>query len=347
MLLTKIPAFSEKAAGAARQRQAELTKPAGSLGRLEEYSILLAGLKDQARPELKNKAVIVMAADHGVTVEGVSAFPQEVTPQMVFNFLNGGAAVNALARQAGARVKVVDMGVNFDFALYLDLINKKIAYGTANMAAGPAMTRAQAEKAIEAGRQVCREEISLGLDILALGEMGIGNTTAASAIIAAITGQEIGLLTGRGTGVDDAGLQRKIEVIRKALKVNKPDPQDGFDILCKVGGFEIAGMAGAIIEAAANRIPVVMDGLIASSAALIACLLVPQVKPYLIASHRSVEIGHDLIFKFLEKEPMFNLNMRLGEGSGAVLAFHILEASCRTLNEMFTFAEAGVSGREA
>ena len=346
MLSIKIPEFSEKAAGAARQRQAELTKPAGSLGRLEEYSILLAGLKDQARPVLNHKAVIVMAADHGVTVEGVSAFPQEVTPQMVFNFLNGGAAVNALARQAGARVKVVDMGVNFDFEPHPDLIHKKIAYGTANMALGPAMTRTQAESAIEAGREVCREQITLGLDILALGEMGIGNTTAASAIIAAATGQDIGLLTGRGTGIDDAGLLHKIEVIRKALKMNKPDPQDGLDILCKVGGFEIAGMAGAILEAAANRVPVVMDGLIASSAALIACLLAPQVKPYLIASHRSVEVGHDLIFKFLEKEPMFNLNMRLGEGSGAVLAFHILEASCCTLNEMATFAEAGVSGKE-
>jgi len=328
---------------AARQRQAELTKPHGSLGRLEELSALLAGMTGQARPKVERKAVIVMAADHGVTLEGVSAYPAEVTRQMVLNFLRGGAAINVLARQAGARVVIVDIGVASEFEETAGLVRRKTAAGTRNIAAGPAMSRAQAEEAIQTGIDVIHEEIGRGLDLAATGDMGIGNTTASAAIVSVLTGLSPLQVTGRGTGVDDAGLARKVTIIEQAIRVNRPNPADALDVLCKVGGLEIAGLAGVILGAAARRVPVVIDGFISGAAALIAAGLSPQVKDYLIASHLSVEIGHQAVLKHLGLSPLLDLQLRLGEGTGAALAFHIIEAACRILDEMATFSEAGVS----
>jgi nicotinate-nucleotide--dimethylbenzimidazole phosphoribosyltransferase len=313
---------------------------------LEELSIQLAGIMERERPSVSRKAVIVMAGDHGVVAEGVSAFPAEVTPQMVLNFLHGGAAINALAGGVGARVVIVDMGVASDLPDHPKLIKRKVAYGTQNMAVGPAMTCAQAEEALQAGMEVVAAEIDKGLDLVAIGEMGIGNTTAATAITAAFTGLPPAQLTGRGTGVDDAGLARKVTVIEKALAVNQPNPSDALDVLLKVGGLEIAGLAGVVLGAAARRVPVVIDGFISSAAALLAAELVPAVKPYLIGSHESVEIGHQAILQRLGIRPLFNLNMRLGEGTGAALAFPIIEGAARVLDEMATFAEAGVSDKD-
>lgn len=344
--LPKIAPLNEAMQAAARARQNNLTKPAGSLGRLEELSIQLAGILGQERPSIARKAVIVMAGDHGVVAEGVSAFPAEVTPQMVLNFLYGGAAINALAKAAGARVIIVDMGVAVDMPDHPELIKRKIAYGTQNMAVGPAMTRQQAEAALQAGIDIVTAEIENGLDLVAVGEMGIGNTTSAAAITAVFTGLPAAEITGRGTGVDDAGLARKVKVIEKALAVNKPDANDAMDVLMKVGGLEIAGLAGVVLGAAARRVPVVIDGFISSAAALVAAELVPAIKPYLIGSHESVEIGHQAILQHLGVRPLFDLDLRLGEGTGAAIAFNIIEGAARVLDEMATFAEAGVSGKD-
>lgn len=348
LVLPRIPSLNHEVQLAARMRQDTLTKPPGSLGRLEELSIQLAAITGQLRPPVARKAVIVMAGDHGVTVEGVSAYPVEVTPQMVSNFLHGGAAINVLARQAGARVVVVDVGVVADIEAVAtlpatSLLRRKIARGTSNMTRGPAMTRAQAEAAIAEGVDVVNAEIANGLDLAATGDMGIGNTTASAAIVAALTGAPVARVTGRGTGVDDAGLARKVAAIKRALSVNQPDRRDALDVLSKVGGLEIAGLVGVILGAAAHRIPVVMDGFISSAAALVAVGLAPEVKPYLIAAHQSVEIGHRVALEHLGLHPLLDLNLRLGEGTGAALAFHLIEAAARILNEMATFAEAGVS----
>lgn len=347
MKLPAIPLVDSGAQAAARARQDTLTKPPGSLGRLEELSIQLAAITGRPRPSVARKAVVVMAADHGVTVEGVSAYPAAVTPQMVLNFCRGGAAINVLARQAGARVVVVDIGVAADFDPQPGLIIRKIASGTQNMAQGPAMTRAQAEAAINEGIDVLQSEFTKGLDLVATGDMGIGNTTPSAAIAAAITGMPVSKVAGRGTGVDDAGLAHKVTVIERALAVNKPDPNDALDVLSKVGGFEIAGLAGVIIGAAAKRVPVVIDGFISGAAALIAAGLAPEVKPYLIAAHQSVEIGHRIMLEHLGVRPLLDFDLRLGEGTGAALAFHIVEAAARILDEMATFAEAGVSEKTA
>lgn len=344
-LTSTIPPLDEASMAAARARQDTLTKPQGSLGRLEELSIQLAGIVGRPRPRVTRKAVIVMAGDHGVVRNGVSAFPAEVTPQMVLNFLAGGAAINVLARQAGARVTVVDVGVATDFADAPGLIRRKVAYGTADFTRGPAMTAEQADRALQAGVDVLEAEVAAGLDLVATGDMGIGNTTPSAAIVAALSGRPVASVTGRGSGVDDAGLARKIAAIETALAVNRPDPADAFDVLCKVGGLEIAGLAGVIIAAAAHRVPVVIDGFISGAAALIAVGLAPAARPYLIASHRSVEIGHTAMFDLLGVRPLFDFDLRLGEGTGAVLAFHVIEAACRILDEMATFAEAGVSDR--
>jgi nicotinate-nucleotide--dimethylbenzimidazole phosphoribosyltransferase len=342
-LAATIPPLDKASMAAARARQDTLTKPQGSLGRLEALSIQLAGITGQPRPRVSRKAVIVMAGDHGVVRNGVSAFPAEVTPQMVYNFLAGGAAINVLARQAGARVAVVDVGVAVDFADAPGLIRRKVAYGTADFTRGPAMTFEQAEQALQVGVDVLEAEAAVGLDLVATGDMGIGNTTSSAAIIAALSGRPAVNVTGRGTGVDGAGLARKIAAIETALAVNRPDPNDAFDVLCKVGGLEIAGLAGVIIGAASRRVPVVIDGLVSGAAALIAVGLAPAARPYLIASHRSVEPGHAAILDLLGMQPLFDLNLRLGEGTGAVLAFHIIEAAARILDEMTTFTEAGVS----
>ncbi|MEA4909366.1 MAG: nicotinate-nucleotide--dimethylbenzimidazole phosphoribosyltransferase [Anaerolineaceae bacterium] len=340
-----IPPIDEDSTAAARRRQQELTKPAGSLGELEELSVRLAGMTATPRPRLERKAVILMAADHGVTREGVSAYPAEVTPQMVLNILHGGAAVNVLARQAGARVMVVDVGVAADLPPVEGLLLRKVAYGTRNLAVEPAMIPAEAEAALEVGLAVVEAECERGLDLVATGEMGIGNTTASAAIVAAISGASVSQVTGRGTGLDDDGLQRKVALIEKALAMHNPDPQDAMDVLCKVGGLEIAGLAGVIIGAASRRVPVVLDGFISGAAALVAVGLVPQARPYLIAGHLSVEGGHRVVYDTLGLRPLLDLDLRLGEGSGAVLAFHLVEAAARTLDEMATFSEAGVSDK--
>jgi nicotinate-nucleotide--dimethylbenzimidazole phosphoribosyltransferase len=345
MKIPIIPIFEETSAAQARARQEQLTKPAGALGVLETLSIQLAGITGTARPRFQHKGVIVMAADHGVALEGVSAYPPEVTPQMVLNFLNGGAAINVLARQAGADVKVVDIGVAYDFQNCPGLLHHKIASGTMNMLKGPAMTRTQAEDAIQIGIDVVQSEIDQGLDLVATGEMGIGNTTPSSAITAVLTGLPVETVTGRGTGVDDTGLQRKIEVIKSAIRLNQPDAGDALDVLSKVGGLEIAGLVGVILGAASRRVPVVVDGFISGAAALVAAELAPAVKPYLIASHQSLEIGHQAIWSHLGLRPLLNLDLRLGEGSGAVLAFHLVEAATRILDEMATFSEAGVNDK--
>jgi nicotinate-nucleotide--dimethylbenzimidazole phosphoribosyltransferase len=341
-----IPPIDVDTVKQAQQRQRSLTKPAGSLGRLEEISIRLAGMKADPLPDVSRKRVIIMAADHGVALEGVSAFPAEVTQQMVLNFLRGGAAINVLARQAGAGVTVVDIGVAADFDPSLPgLLHRKVAKGTRNIAKGPAMTGAEAEKALAIGMEVLTREAEQGLDLVATGDMGIGNTTPSSAIAAVMTGLPVSKVTGRGTGLDNAGLMHKVQIIEQAIALNKPNPQDSLDVLCKVGGLEIAGLAGVMLAAAANRIPIVVDGFISTAAAMIAVGLVPDVRNYLFCAHQSVEIGHQTMHKHLGLTPLINLNLSLGEGTGAVLAFHLIEASSRILREMATFAEAGVSDK--
>jgi len=327
----------------ARARQNMLTKPPGSLGRLEALSVQVAGITGQTRPVIRDKVVITCAGDHGVTAQGVSAFPQEVTPQMVYNFIRGGAAINVLARHVGARVVVVDAGVAADFELQPGLVIKKVAYGTADMTLGPAMSRAQAIQAIEAGIEVVEGEIDRGLDIVATGDMGIGNTTPSSAIVAAITGRSVAEVTGRGTGIDDRRLAHKVTVIEKALSVNRPDPNDALDVLTKVGGFEIGAIAGVVLGAAAHRIPVVIDGFISSAGALVAGGLAPMARGYMIAAHASVEVGHRAMLDHLGLNPCLDFDLRLGEGTGAALVLGIVEAACKILSEMATFEEAGVS----
>jgi nicotinate-nucleotide--dimethylbenzimidazole phosphoribosyltransferase len=262
---------------------------------------------------------------------------------MVYNFLRGGAAINVLARQVGARVIVADLGVASVLERHLQLKGKKVALGTHNMAEGPAMSREEAIRSIEAGIEMVEEELPKGIDILGTGDMGIGNTTASSAITTALTGADVTTVTGKGTGLDDEGWKRKVKVIEKALKINRPNPKDAIDVLSKVGGFEIGGIAGVILAGARYQIPVVIDGFISGAAALIATSLSPEVKPYLIASHQSVEQGHKIILEHLGLKPLLNLDLRLGEGTGATLGIFLVEASLKILDEMTTFAEAGVS----
>ncbi len=326
-----------------RARQDTLTKPAGSLGRLEELSIQLAGIQGKARPVIEKKAVITIAGDHGVVDEKVGNWPREVTAQMVQNFLRGGAGINVLARQVGARIIFVDMGIASDLKPDPKLITRKAGYGTKNMCLGPAMTGEQAIKAIESGIDVVNTEADKGLDIVGTGDMGIGNTTASSAIFAAMTGKSIEEVTGRGTGLTDEQLALKIDVIKRALEINKPEPSRPLEVLEKVGGFEIGGLAGVMLGAAARHIPVIIDGFISGAAALIATALAPQLKDYIIAAHVSAEAGHPAMLKHMGLKPLLNLDMRLGEGTGAALGIFIAEAAARTLNEMATFAEAGVS----
>ncbi len=343
--IANVKALDLEAMELAGDRQDQLTKPQGSLGVLEELSIRLAGIQGNPLPTINRKVIIVMAGDHGVVAEGVSAFPQEVTPQMVANFAAGGAGINVLARHAGAEVRVVDMGVaaEIDDPLVLD---RKIKPGTDNMVNGPAMSREQAVASIEAGIEIAEDEIAAGADLLGTGEMGIGNTTSSSAILTVFSGVGVEQTTGRGTGIDKGGLNVKREVIRRALETNLPDREDGLDVLAKVGGLEIGGLAGVIIGAAANRVPVVIDGFISGAAALIAASICPAAKDYMIASHVSVEPGHKLILDELGLKPMLFMDMRLGEGTGAALAADLVEASARILSEMATFTDAGVSKKE-
>ncbi len=335
--------LNEVAMRAARERQDQLTKPLGSLGRLEALSVQVAGITGKPRPKIIHKAVIVMAADHGVVRQGVSLYPQEVTAQMVRGFLAGHAGINVLARHVGARVTVVDMGVIGGFEPHPDLVCKMIDFGTKDMTEGPAMTRLQAVQAVESGIEVLEAERAKGLDLVGTGDMGIGNTTASSAITAAITGRPAREVTGRGTGLGDEQLARKVRLVEEALRRNAPDPSDALDVLSKVGGFEIGGLAGVILGAAAHRIPVVIDGFISGAAALIAFGLCPRSRDYMIAGHRSVEIGHRAIYEHIGLEPVLDLGLRLGEGTGGALAMSVVEASCKILDEMLTFAEAEVS----
>ncbi len=340
----RVPDPDAAAAAAARERQAMLTKPAGSLGRLEDLSVRIAGTTGTARPRLPRKAVVVMAADHGVTREGVSAYPADVTPQMVANFLRGGAAINALAGVAGARVVVVDMGVAAPLPPRPGLVSRRVADGTANMAAGPAMTREQAAEAVAAGIGIADQLADEGVTAIAVGDMGIGNTAASSALTAAIAGADVRSVTGRGTGVDDDGLERKIAAIERALAVNRPDPADGLGCLAAVGGLEIGGLAGVIIGASARRLPVILDGFVAGAAAMVAASICPAVRPHLIAAHCSAEQGHRTALAWLGLDPLLDLGLRLGEGTGAALAMPLIDAALAALDEMATFEEAAVSG---
>lgn len=344
--INAIAPLDEGAMAAARERQDQLTKPRGSLGQLEDISVHIAGIMGDPRPIIKDKVVITVAGDHGIVVEGVSLYPQEVTAQMVLNFLHGGAAINVLARHVGARVVVVDAGVLSDLPEHPDLRICKIARGTRNFAKGPAMTREQAVQSIEVGIEIVEAEIAKGADVVVPGEMGIGNTTPASAIIATFSGLPVAEVTGRGTGLDDAGLAHKIAVIENALAVNRPNANDALDVLSKVGGFEIGVIAGIVLGAAAHRVAVVLDGFICTAGGLIAAELAPAVKPYLFSAHNSVEIGHRAMLERLELTPMLDLGLRLGEGTGAALALSLVEAATKILNEMATFADAGVADKE-
>jgi nicotinate-nucleotide--dimethylbenzimidazole phosphoribosyltransferase len=346
-IIDLMPSLDKEAMTQARARQDRLTKPPGSLGRLEELSIQLAGIQSKPVPQITNKAIITLAGDHGVLAEKIGNWPQEVTAQMVANFLSGGAAVNVLARQAGARLIVADLGVAHELKSHPSLLIKKVAPGTRNMAQEPAMTPAQALKAVETGIEIVEAEIKKGLDIVGVGDMGIGNTTASSAISAVLTGKAVAEVTGRGTGIDDKQLAHKIAVIEKAIGINKPDPNQPLDVLAKVGGFEIGGLAGVMLGAAAHRIPVVLDGFITGAAALIATALCPKLKDFLIASHVSAEAGHPIVLEHMGLKPLLNLGMRLGEGTGAALGMIIAEASAKILAEMATFGEAGVSEKES
>jgi nicotinate-nucleotide--dimethylbenzimidazole phosphoribosyltransferase len=331
---------------AARQAQALLdgkTKPRGSLGRLEELACRLASICRMPNPALKVRAVVVMAADHGVAEEGVSAYPQEVTAQMVRNFAAGGAAINVLARMQQAEVIVVDMGTKAPLEGNFPVRSRRLGPGTANFTRGPAMGPDAAVRGVEFGIALADELRNAGIGLLALGEMGIANTTAASAITAAFLGLPPEQVTGRGTGVDDDRLRRKVWAVGQALAVNRPDPADPLDVLAKVGGFEIAGLAGVILGAAAGKVPVVLDGFITGAAALAAVGLCPAAREYLIAAHRSPEPGHAHILRRLRLRPLLDLDMRLGEGTGAALALNLIEASLSLLREMATFEAAGVT----
>ncbi|GHO84010.1 nicotinate-nucleotide--dimethylbenzimidazole phosphoribosyltransferase [Dictyobacter formicarum] len=345
-LIEKITPLDSGSVEQARARQSQLTKPPGSLGRLEEIAVQMAGITRSVVPVVQRRAVVVMAADHGVTAEGVSAYPKDVTPQMVLNFLSGGAAINALARQAQSDVTVVDIGVAADLE-HPNLLSRKVRRGTANMAREAAMSQAEVLQAINVGVEVIENLAEQGLDLVATGEMGIGNTTAASALTACFLDVPVEYVTGRGTGIDDQQLAHKVRIVEQAITHNAPDAAQPLDVLAKLGGLEIAGLVGVILAAAARHIPSIIDGFISSAAALVACALAPTVRDYLFAGHLSVERGHRLILEKLHLEPLLNLQLRLGEGTGAVLAMHIIEGALRTHQEMATFAEAGVSNKNA
>ena len=333
----------------ARQRLDQLIMPHWALGRLMDLAMDLAGITCSMNPPTARKTIVTMAGDHGVAAEGVSKYPQEVTAQMVHGFVGGMAGISALARLAGARVLVVDMGVAADLALLAKagkIVDKKIALGTANIASGPAMSREQAIRAVEAGIEVV-EELAETTDVFGTGDMGIANTTPSAAVLAALTGLPVAELVGRGTGIDDGQLARKIAVVEKALSRNRPDPNDALDVLAKVGGYEIGGIAGIVLGAAARRKPVVVDGFISTAGALLAHVLCPAATQYVIAAHRSTEPGHRTMHTRLDKEPLMDLGLRLGEGTGAALAMNLVEAAQRILTEVATFEEAHVSQAEA
>ncbi len=343
---TQIREIDETVEIETKRRLDRLTKPQGSLGRLEELAVQYCAITGERKPAVPRSAVFTFAADHGVVDEGVSAYPRDVTAQMVLNFLRGGAGVNVLARHVGVEVRVVDIGVAHVFGPMTGLIDRKVMMGTHNMVHQPAMSRAQAEQAVLIGVALATEAIHEGVGLVGTGEMGIGNTTSSAAISAVMTGSHVQEVTGLGTGIDEQGRRRKIEAIERALDRHRPDAGNPLDVLSKIGGLEIAGMAGLMLGAAAARVPVVLDGFIAGAAALIACRLEPRCRRYLIASHRSVEKGHRAVLEHLGLKPLFDLDLRLGEGTGACLGMSLVQAAIKILNEMATFGEAGVSERK-
>lgn len=341
-----MPASAE-AMAAAEERQSTLTKPRGSMGPLEDVGTRLCGMYGECPPPLPEPvAIAVFAGDHGVCAQGVSLYPQEVTLQMVGNILAGGAVVNAFSRQVGAEVTVVDIGVAGELDAAPGLLVRKVAAGTADMTTGPAMTAAQVQAAVEVGIDVARDLIAQGNRLLAIGDMGIGNTTASAALVSVFTGLDVADVTGRGTGIDNAMLERKVSVIEKAIRINAASPKDPVAALAGVGGFEHAGMVGFLLAAAALRTPVILDGVIACSAALVARAIAPQASDYWVAGHRSAEPGAKMALVHLDLVPLVDLALRLGEGSGAALAVPFVQASARLLREVATFDSAGVTDKE-
>lgn len=343
--IQKITGQDDDARKRAKARLDQLIMPHWALGRLMDLACDLAGITGSLKPPVARKTIVTMAGDHGVVAEGVSAYPQEVTPQMVHGIVAGGAGVNALSRQAGASVVVVDMGVAGDLselAASGKIISKRIAAGTRNMMTGPAMSRDEAIRALEAGISIA-VELGPNVDVFGTGDMGIGNTTPSSAIVSVLSGSSVADVTGRGTGVNDSQLEQKIRIIEKCIQVNQPDKNDGLDVLAKVGGFEIGGIAGLILGAASLKKPVVVDGFISTAGALIAHSIAPASAQYMIAAHRSVEQGHRIALELLGKKPMIDLDLRLGEGTGAALVMNFVEAAVRILTEVATFEEAAVS----
>ncbi len=341
--LAKIQPVDAALLAAAQAKLDNKTKPLGSLGRLEEFGRRFAAISGTLTPETGKKVIFTFAGDHGVVAEGVSAFPKEVTPQMVFNFLRGGAGINVLARHVGAEVRVVDVGVDYDFEPQPGLIIKKVAKGTRNFVKGPAMTREEALAAMAVGIELARQCKVEGVAMVGTGEMGIGNTTPSSAIIAVLSGKSVEEVTHRGTGINDGALLNKVRVIKQGVALNNPDSKDPLDVLAKVGGLEIAAIAGLVLGCAAERIPVVVDGFISTAGALIAAELHPNVRDYIFAAHQSVEIGHRFMLERIGAEPILDLQFRLGEGTGAALAMGLIEAGVKVLKEMASFEDAGVS----
>ena len=329
----------------AQARLDRLTKPLGSLGRLEELAASYVAITGELKPSVPRAVVFTFAADHGVARQGVSAYPREVTPQMVLNFLRGGAGVNVLAKHAGMDVRVVDIGVDYEFGAVPGLLDRKVMRGTRNLAKEPAMIRSQAEQAVMIGVELATGAVREGVGLIGTGEMGIGNTTPSAAITAVMTGRPAAEVTGHGTGIDESARTRKVAVIQQALDLHCPNPADALDVLAKVGGLEIAGLAGLILGASAARVPVVLDGFIAGAAALIAVGLQPLCREYLIASHRSVEQGHRAVLDYLRLKPLLDLDLRLGEGTGACLGMDLVCAAIKIYTEMATFDEAGVSDK--
>ena len=337
-VIASVSALNEGAMAAARQRQAQLAKPPGSLGRLEDLSIQLAGITGQVYNRIAKKHLLVFAADNGVVAEGVSSAPQSVTLMQTINLTRHKTGASILCKHFGCEITVCDVGINADVKEPA-VLDRKIAYGTQNIAKGSAMTRAQAEMAIITGIKLAQ---NTDADVIGIGEMGIGNTTTSAAVLSVLLDADVDAVTGRGGGITDDSFRKKKEVIQTAIAVNRPDKNDVIDVLAKVGGFDIAAMCGAFLGAAATHRPVVIDGFISAVAALCACKLCPNVKGYLVPSHASYEIGYKLAMDAMDLQPMLLLNMRLGEGSGCPLAFQILEAACTVINDMATFDQAGI-----
>lgn len=345
--IREIGPLNQEALEKAQKRMDNLAIPPGSLGKIGKVGVQVAGITGCFPPEIPKKAIILMAGDHGVVAEGVSAFPQEVTQQMVYNFAKGGATINVFSHHAGAELVLVDVGVSVDLPDIPGLIKKKVAYGTKSMLHGPAMTREEAIKALEVGIEVVSETIKNGINLIGLGDMGIGNTTPSSALIAFFGKLPVEKVTGPGTGLDQEGLRNKIRVIEEAIKLNNPNPNDPIDVLAKIGGLEIAGLAGVTLGAASAGVPIIFDGLISTAAVLTAYQICPQVRNYLIGSHLSMEPGHHYMLQFLEIQPMLVMDMRLGEGTGGALNMLMVEAGIRALREVATFDDAQVSKGES